>query len=129
MKEILIDTNIYSYALKGDQDTVSLLRTLSLIGISSISIGELLSGFRGGTRERENRRELEEFLDSPRVRIYSVDEETAEFYAEILNELRLQGTPIPTNDIWIASVALQKGLPLYSKDRHFREVKGLVLVP
>jgi tRNA(fMet)-specific endonuclease VapC len=128
MKEILIDTNIYSYALKGDRDTVSVLKTRRLIGISCVSIGELLSGFKGGTREKENRKELEEFLDSPRVRIFSVDENTAEFYAEILNEMRLKGTPIPTNDIWIASVALQNGLPLYSKDLHFRQVPGLVLL-
>ena len=107
--------------MKGDPDTVSVLKTMSVIRISSINIGELLSGFRGGTREKGNRKELEEFLDSPRVRIYSIDEDTAEFYAEILNELRSKGTPIPTNDIWIASVALQNGLPLYSKDLHFRK--------
>ena len=127
MKEILIDTNIYSYALRGDPDTVNVLKSMRLIGISSISIGELLSGFKGETREKENRGELDEFLDSPRVRIYLVDENTAEFYAEILNELRSKGTPIPTNDIWIASVALQRGLPLYSRDLHFGHVKGLVL--
>jgi tRNA(fMet)-specific endonuclease VapC len=127
MKETLIDTNIYSHALRGDREAVSQLRAMRLIGISSISIGELLSGFKGGTREKENRRELEEFLDSPRVHIYSVDENTAEFYAEVLNELRSRGTPIPTNDIWIASIALQKGLPLYSRDLHFKQVPGLVL--
>jgi len=128
MKQALIDTNIYSNALKGEKDAVFLLKELSLIGISTISIGELLSGFKGGRKERENRRELEEFLDSPRVRIFSVDEDTAQFYAEILSELRTKGTPIPTNDIWIASVALQRGLPLCSKDGRFRKVKGLVLL-
>jgi tRNA(fMet)-specific endonuclease VapC len=128
MKQALIDTNIYSNALKGEKQAVSLLKGLGLIGISSISIGELLSGFKGGKREKENRRELEEFLDSPRVRMYSVDEDTAQFYAEVLNELRKKGTPIPTNDIWIASVALQKGLPLCSRDVHFRKVQGLVLL-
>lgn len=128
MKQALIDTNIYSNALKGEKDAVTLLKELRLIGISTISIGELLSGFKGGRKEKENRRELEEFLDSPRVRIYSVDEDTAQFYAEILNELRTKGTPIPTNDIWIASVALQRGLPLCSRDVHFRKVKGLVLL-
>jgi tRNA(fMet)-specific endonuclease VapC len=128
MKQALIDTNIYSNALKGEKEAVSLLRELRLIGISTISIGELLSGFKGGRKEKENRRELEEFLDSPRVQIYSVDEDTAQFYAEILNELRTKGTPIPTNDIWIASVALQRGLPLCSRDAHFRKVKGLVLL-
>lgn len=128
MKHTLIDTNIYSYALKGDPDTVTILKTMRLIGISCVSIGELLSGFKGGTREKENRRELDEFLDSPRVRLFCVDENTAEFYAEILNEMRSRGKPIPTNDIWIASVALQNGLPLYSKDLHFRRVPGLVLL-
>ncbi len=59
--------------------------------------------------------------------MYPVDENTAEFYAEILSELRSKGTPIPTNDVWIASVALQEGLPLYSSDWHFRKVPGLLL--
>ena len=128
MKDFLIDTNIYSYALKGDPETVSTLKEARHIGISSVSIGELLSGFKGGKREKENKKELAEFLDSPRVRLYPVDENTAEFYAEILNELRKNGTPIPTNDIWIASVAFQCGLPLFSKDQHFGKVKGLVLI-
>ena len=128
MRDFLIDTNIYSYTLKGDPETVLTLKKAGLIGISSVSIGELLSGFKGGKREKENTRELAEFLDSPRVRLYPVDENTAEFYAEILDELRKNGTPIPTNDIWIASVAFQRGLPLFSKDQHFRQVKGLVRI-
>ena len=85
--------------------------------MSSISIGELLSGFKGGARERENRDELAEFLDTPRVSIYRVSEDTAEFYAEILNGLRSAGTPIPTNDIWIAAQAMEHGLRLVSMDR------------
>jgi tRNA(fMet)-specific endonuclease VapC len=59
----------------------------------------LPSGFEAGTREAENRKERMEFLDSPRVVVYAVDEDTAEFYAEILGGLRKQGQPIPTNDI------------------------------
>ena len=50
-------------------------------GICSISIGELLSGFKAGTREKKNREELAEFLDAPRVKIFGIDEDTAEFYA------------------------------------------------
>ncbi len=127
MKNVLIETNIYTYALRGDPETVSVLQQATEIAICSISIGELLSGFKGGNLEKENRKELEEFLDAPRVQMYRVDEDTAEFYAEILNDLREKGTPIPTNDIWIASVAFQHGLKLFSKDQHFKNISGLML--
>ena len=88
----------------------------------------MLSGFKGGVREAKNREELEEFLDAPRVRIYGIDENTAEYYADILNRLRKKGKPIPTNDIWIAAVAFQRGLKLFSKDEHFRYISGLMLI-
>lgn len=127
MKNLLIDTNIYTHALAGDPETTDILRHAQKIAICCISIGELLSGFKGGNRERENRKELEEFLDAPRVQIYGIDEDTAEFYADTLNNLRKKGRPIPTNDIWIAAVALQHGLKLFSKDHHFKYVPGLVL--
>lgn len=128
MNRILIDTNIYSNALRGDGKIVAILQKVNEIGISSISIGELFSGFKGGSKEQQNREELEEFLDSPRVTVYSVDETTAEFYAEILDGLRKNGKPIPTNDIWIAAVAFQYGFKLFSEDAHFENVAGLSLL-
>jgi len=128
MKRILIDNNIYSYALRGDQPVISILQKAEVIGLSSISIGELFSGFKGGNREKENREELDLFLDSPRVQLFYVDEVTADYYAEVLNNLREIGKPIPTNDIWIAACAFQHGLKLYSKDAHFKSVKGLMLL-
>jgi len=128
MSSLLIDTNIYSHALKGDPQVVSALQKASTIAITSISLGELLSGFKAGSQEHKNRAELEEFLDAPRVRLYGVTENTAEFYADILNRLKEAGKPIPTNDIWIAAVAFEHGCKLYSKDRHFQYVQGLILV-
>lgn len=127
MTRILIDTNIYSLAMRGDEDVVEILRHTSHIGISAISIGELFSGFRGGRRAQKNRQELNQFLDSPRVAIYPVDEETGEHYGAILQQLRKQGTPIPTNDIWIAAVAFQHGLPIFTRDVHFSHITGLLL--
>ena len=128
MNKLLIDTNIYSHAFAGSEEVVGILQKAALIGICSVSIGELLSGFKAGNRERENRAELAEFLDAPRVRIYGVSENTAEYYADILNRLRVAGKPIPTNDIWIAAVAQEHGLRLFSKDRHFSYVAGLLPV-
>jgi len=128
MKRLLIDTNIYSLALRGDQGVAEILQKADVVGLSTISIGELLSGFKGGSRDAKNREELNMFLDSPRVESYPVDEDTAEYYAEILNNLKESGKPIPTNDIWIAACAFQHGLKLFSADAHFRSVQGLVLL-
>lgn len=128
MKTVLIDTNIYTHALRGDPHAVSIVQQAQEIAVCAISIGELLSGFQGGKREKGNRDELAEFLDAPRVRVYGIDEDTAEFYATILHDLRRKGKPIPTNDLWIASVALQHGFPLFTKDQHFKHVSGLVRI-
>ncbi len=127
MNKILIDTNIYSNALRGNSDIIATLKQVSQIGITAISIGELLSGFKGGLKEDRNRKELGGFLDSPRVSIISVDEDTAEYYSAILNDLKKKGTPIPTNDIWIAAAAFQNGLQLYTLDKHFHYIDGLLL--
>ena len=126
MKKVLIDTNIYSLAMKGDSEVVKVLRTIDLIGFSSISAGELYSGFKGAGREDKNREELDIFLDSPRVVVHPIDMETAEFYASILNNLKVAGTPVPTNDIWIAAVAFQHGYKIFTKDKHFNLIPGLV---
>ncbi len=128
MRDLLIDTNIYTHALKGDSEVVSILQKVNQIGVCPITIGELLSGFKGGNRERQNIEELGEFLDSPRVLIYPINEETAEFYAEILNNLKATGKPIPTNDMWIAAAAFHHGLNLFSKDQHFKKIPGLMLI-
>ena len=127
MKRLLIDTNIYSLALKGDDSVVEVLREVDEIGFSVVSIGELFSGFKIGGMEKKNRKELEQFIDSPRVVVYLINEDTAEFYAQILYNLKQIGKPIPTNDIWIAAVAFQNGLKLYTKDKHFQSIAGLYL--
>jgi tRNA(fMet)-specific endonuclease VapC len=126
MKKVLIDTNIYSFAMMGDVNVVNALKRIDVIGFSAISIGELFSGFIGGKREARNREELNLFLDSPRVLVHPIDEGTADFYASILNNLKMAGTPIPTNDIWIAALAFQYGYQLFSKDDRFSLIPGLV---
>ncbi len=128
MRKVMIDTNIYSLAMKGDAGVVGVLREVDQIGILTISIGELFSGFKGGNTEKKNREELEIFLDSARVVVHPVEVETADFYATILNRLKSAGTPIPTNDIWIAASAFQHGYKLYSRDKHFRFIQGLIQI-
>jgi len=98
------------------------LRRAEEIIVSAVVLGELLSGFRGGKRQQENREELDDFFRSPRVRLVGVDEETALRYSEIIVYLRSRGTPIPTNDVWIAAGAMQLGLRVVTTDPHFERV-------
>ena len=126
MRAFLIDTNLYSHAMRGSQWAIDILAESDHIGISTVSLGELLAGFKVGGKADENRKILYEFLDHPRVKVYPVGERTAEFYGEIYKNLRMQGTPIPTNDIWIAATAQENGFVLASHDRHFEAIPGLI---
>ena len=127
MKRIIIDTNFYTAFKRNDSAAVTLLQRAEYIGINSVILGELLAGFRCGNRERQNRLELDQFLDTARVATIAVDDETAEFYAQIFSELRQKGRPIPSNDLWLAASALQHGLALATFDDHFSSISGLLL--
>ena len=78
--------------------------------MSPIVLGELQSGFRRGRHQARNEKELEEFLDAPRVELIPILDSTAVRYAEILSYLRRAGTPLPTNEVWIAASAMEYGL-------------------
>ena len=127
MRRIIIDTNIYAAFKRNVQDVVKVFRRVDYIGINTVVLGELYSGFKGGAKENLNKQELEQFLDKPRADVIPIDENTAEFYAQVYWNLKRNGTPIPTNDMWIAASALQHGLALFSLDGHFKEVDGLMI--
>ncbi|MBE0575258.1 MAG: type II toxin-antitoxin system VapC family toxin [Desulfuromonadales bacterium] len=127
MKRILIDTNCYVAFKREQQSIVDLLRQVEYIGMSTVVLGELLAGFLCGSREAKNRQELYQFMDSPRVEVLNLDEETADFYAGVFRALKGKGRPIPTNDLWIAAVTLRHGLALATLDEHFRHIDGLLL--
>lgn len=65
------------------------------------------------------------FLNSPRVEILFADEQTTHHYARLFYQLRKQGTPIPTNDIWIAALVVQHDLVLCARDHHFEHLPQL----
>jgi predicted nucleic acid-binding protein len=127
MKRILIDTNAYSAFKKNDVNAVNALKIVEYIGMNVVVMGELLSGFIGGSKEVNNRKELDHFLDSPRVNLIQLDEETAEFYARIYWDLKRKGRPVPTNDLWVAASAMRHGLALLTYDEHFNYIDGLML--
>src|SRR5207245_1501662 len=111
---------------KGQKETVKVVREADEIFISAIILGEILAGFSSGERRAKNESELRRFLESPRVSLIDVDEGTAERYAVIFSTLRAAGTPIPTNDLWIASSAMQHGLGVLTLDTHFTKVPQIL---
>ena len=94
--------------------------------MTPVVLGELIAGFTGDRFESRNRELLKEFMETPRVRIYPIDKETSERYAAVCLHLRQQGTPIPTNDLWIAATAMQHGLQVLTADRHFLKVPQIL---
>lgn len=124
---ILLDTNAYAAFKQGQPDAVDIVQRATRLALSSTVLGELLAGFAVGSREAKNRGELQQFLESDRVYILSVDDGTAAYYATVYRILRSKGRPIPTNDIWIAASALQHGYALFSYDGHFQHVDGLLV--
>jgi tRNA(fMet)-specific endonuclease VapC len=125
VRPILVDTNAYSAFKLGDAATVEVLAHAERVLLNSIVLGELLGGFAGGTREPQNRAELAKFLNSSRVEVVPLTEQTADSYALIYANLRRKGQPIPTNDLWIAASALEHGAALLTRDAHFAQIDGL----
>jgi tRNA(fMet)-specific endonuclease VapC len=126
---VSLDTNAYSALRRGHSAVVRHVREAEDVLVSAVVAGELLFGFRNGSRYAENLRALEEFLEDPTVHLLPVTWDTADFFGLVSAALRTQGRPIPTNDIWIAAHALEAGAVLLSSDRHFEAVAGLSWVP
>ena len=122
---ILIDTKRYRDFCEGDPVAVDLFRRAQEIHIPAIVVAELRAGFAVGTRSQTNEETLNRFLHRSRVRVAAPDLATTRHYAQLFRQLRAQGTPIPTNDIWIAALAMQHDLMLASRDEHFRHLPQL----
>ena len=128
MTEILLDTNAYVAFKRGNPDAVAIFQQATAINLPTVVLGELLGGFLLGNQRERNQRELNRFLASPRVTIIAVTAETAAYYATIYQQLRQMGNPIPTNDMWIAALALQNRLPIFTYDQHFLRILHLKII-
>jgi len=125
MRSIVVDTNAYVRYLAGDAAVLACFGAAERVLLPVFVLGELFTGFRGGTQERENRRVLERFLTKPSVEVLEATRETAECFGLIKDALKKAGRPIPLNDVWIAAQALETGSVLVTYDPHFLAVPGI----
>jgi len=126
--KILLDTDAYSAFMRGHADVVARVRQVERVFLSAVVVGELLFGFRVGSRYARNASLLDAFLDSPYVDLLPVTRTTADRFGRVAAALRAKGTPIPTNDMWIAAHAMEAGAELLSFDEHYRHVDGVAWV-
>ena len=124
---LALDTNAYVAFCKGQPDAVAAVRSVELIALPYVVLAELKAGFLAGERAMRNEERLAHFLSSPRVEVLYADEQTLHHYARLFVQLRKLGKPIPTNDLWIASLALQHNLALLTGDAHFGTIPQLAL--
>ena len=122
---LLTDTNRYRDFCEGRPEAVHAFRMAERVCLPFVALAELRAGFRCGTLGSRNEAVLIQFLNRPRVHVLFADEGTTHHYASIFAQLRAQGTPIPTNDLWIAALAAQHDLLLFSRDAHFDHLPNL----
>ncbi len=124
--KLLLDTNTYVALMRGHPGVAGRVRRAERVILSAVVAGELMFGFRNGSKYEKNISELEAFLKNPYVEFLPVSLTTADRFGRIAASLRRKGTPLPTNDIWIAAHSMESGAELLSSDRHFEAIDGLI---
>lgn len=120
---ICLDTSAYSHFKRNVGAAVEIIDAAAWVGFPAVALGELRTGFALGRKPLENERELDAFLRNPVVEVLDVDDAASRIYADIVVALRQVGTPLPTNDIWIAAVAAREGATVVTFDEHFRAIQ------
>lgn len=120
---MILDTNAVSALFDGDVGLLAVLDGHLELHLPAVVLGEYRYGLIGSRIRSAAEARLQELASA--CVILPVDSITAGTYAEIRHELKLRGTPIPENDVWIAALARQHRLPVVTRDTHFDAVRGL----
>jgi tRNA(fMet)-specific endonuclease VapC len=123
---LALDANRYTDLCRGVNSVIETLELAEEIWLPFVVVGELRAGFAVGSHGPHNEAVLRRFLLKPGVAVLYADEQTTHHYANVYRQLRKQGTPIPTNDIWIAALVLQHSLVLFARDAHFDALPQMV---
>jgi tRNA(fMet)-specific endonuclease VapC len=125
---LALDTNRYTDLCRGNVSVIETIEFADEVWLPFIVLGELRTGFAVGTQGPRNEAVLRRFLLKSRVAVLYADDQTTHHYAAVYRQLRKQGTPIPTNDMWIAALVLQHSLVLLARDSHFDVLPQLARV-
>ena len=125
MASILLDTNEYTGLINGDAKVYEHITQADIVYMSTVMLGELYTGFYGGSKFDWNSNILQDFLEKETVKIIDVTHKTARIFGRIKNNLRLNAKMIPINDIWIAAHAIETDSTLITYDKHLMNIPDL----
>ena len=128
MKNICLDTDRYRDLCDGVPAVIACLERATEIAVPFVVVAELRAGFAVGTKGRSNEQVLQQFLRKPGVNILWPTTATFHCYASVYRHLRFQGTPIPTNDLWIAALTIEHSLALLTRDAHFQHLPQISII-
>lgn len=126
---ILIDSNRFIDFCAGDPAVVDAFEQAALLVVPFIVLAEIRVGAHSVKRGDAQVRVLGELLQQPGVRVAHSSDTTAHHYAALYARLKKAGTPIPTNDLWIAALAIEHSLVLYTRDAHFDRIPSIPRLP
>lgn len=126
MKYIL-DTNTCIYIIKRKPlDVIQRFKQIEIsqIGISSITLSELLYGVSKSSKPEQNQMALLQFV-AP-LEILPYDDEAAQYYGDLRAHLEKRGTPIGSLDMLIAAHALSTDCILVTNnEKEFNRIPNL----
>jgi tRNA(fMet)-specific endonuclease VapC len=125
--KLVLDTSAYSAFNRGDRRLKEFFSPANDMLVPLITIGELRAGFALGTRVKENETLLQKFLDSPNVSTLTITDKTTKLFASVFQRLKVAGSPINTNDLWIAALTLEYDGLLVTLDSDFSRVPDLLV--
>ncbi len=117
---LILDTNALSAVVDGDPAIKPMVQRATSVEISVITLGEYRFGISQSTRRAQCEKWLRDYLEL--YSILNITNETTRHYADLRVALRRAGTPIPSNDLWIAAQSRQYDLPILSRHQHFERV-------
>jgi predicted nucleic acid-binding protein len=120
---LILDTNAVSALADGDPTLLTAASGVTRFSLPVVVLGEFRFGIARSRYRARYTEWLRQLADVSAVLL--IDDETAAHYAAVREKLRAKGQPIPSNDTWIAALALQHRMPVMTRDEHFDLVDGI----
>lgn len=122
----LLDTSVVVAVLRRVSGVKERLGSVEELRVPLVALGELEYGANLASPPERQRAAVRTFMEGATLLLPTA--RTAAEYGRIKAALKAAGTPLPENDIGIAASAVERSLPLATRDTHFARVPGLTVL-